>query len=1262
MKRFRAWRQILFTGTVALASLAVAVPASADGIEIPKSASPYFQDPAFKQAFDAEQQRLKDLWEQRTSPEGQQALEDSASAYADLSASEAIDVATDVHAETLAEPSFDPLAGVSSSDIEDFAGDYGAVIDVPDEESDALIESTLPLQAESPSGDLEAVDNQLEDDGAVLEPENSLAELALPAEVSEDAQDAIELPDVNVAVTPEDVSASPDADVVAQRAFYANAYTDTDFIAGPVAGGFESFYQLRSAESPESFSLAFDLPDGAELTEQGPGAAITRGGETLAEIAPPSAWDADGFRVPVSYRVEGDELVVEVPHHDDDWAYPILVDPTITESYLYWDNGTTNVNFNEWTYAENDIDYVSSQGDPAQGLYSRGLYVVGGSPWSGPTWAPGGDYYFGYLSLGSWSFSAPGTQSRIYKATFAHVQAASPLVDPYGQPFHWVMQGITKANGSWEDGITSAYGASSPLVQGGNFPSEDIEHCLDAAAPYCRDFAGSNNNYAQLMSFANPGGYPPSGFWTFMGGASVSIADTILPTMGTLTHTYTDATGVHSGLPSGWVDSVNLTFRSQARDLGLGVKSFNLNVPGLPLQTRTVTCAGDRSDRCPNTAMYASHTTQQQNADDYTTGHSFDYSTAEVPGTAPEMPEGIVKPTGWATDALGNLATKAEWQLKVDRSAPTVALSGPLKDAANSGGTLIKESYGLTITTTEGSNAANSQRRSGVKNVQVFVDGALEFSTPNRTCPLDSCGYTDSWTFESGEYEFGQHTVSVVAKDQLNHATDPNANSLTFTTGLDSNDAEPPLIAIEPQSSPPGQPYQLNVTATDQGGTGVVHMEVYVDGQFIQAFDQECPNGGCSMPRTLQMSGSQRPENHEIIVFATDRGGNGEVNSAGAKTARYELHGYQDAFADNPPGLLDAAVNGNANVIRFPIDWCSIESTENNYNWSDYEGIFQAIRSKNAGITDVNNAVIKVIALPSDSPGWANGTNDPCGPKPVTPPNPSHEAHWNEFISAFLNKYGSPENGVIAVEAWNEPNLAHFWGKTDPTTFVSEPGRFAHLVNGAYQAVTAYEESYNSPPPPAPPPPTPRDILVVPGGLSPRGQDVNLPRRNGSNVKAYMEAAFTPDPNNPDKIVAAAINAVSVHLYASTVKDDDKALKAIRDQLAEVRAGLPTAYSQVPQWITEIGFPSNPKKHLAAPNSSKPRQCYRLKRAYFAFGNDNLIQAFIVYRLRDPASDEPQNFGVTSPTGTQRRAYKWLTKRYGQLPGGPECRQPAEDE
>ena len=119
--------------------------------------------------------------------------------------------------------------------------------------------------------------------------------------------------------------------VVADRdVFFGNSLPDTDAVVAPKIGGAELFAVLRSRESPEQLRYTVSLPYGARLQAADGGAVVSRAGSPLARIAAPSARDAQGTVVPVTMTVTHDELLLQIPHRTRDLAYPLLVDPEVT--------------------------------------------------------------------------------------------------------------------------------------------------------------------------------------------------------------------------------------------------------------------------------------------------------------------------------------------------------------------------------------------------------------------------------------------------------------------------------------------------------------------------------------------------------------------------------------------------------------------------------------------------------------------------------------------------------------------------------------------------------------------------------------------------------------------------------------------------------------------------------------------------------------------------------------------------------------------
>ena len=103
----------------------------------------------------------------------------------------------------------------------------------------------------------------------------------------------------------------------------------------------ETFSILKSSESPSLLSTKIGLPDGFELKSVNDSLAVIVGQDQVPVlfIEAPWALDATGRSVPVSIEANGDRLVLNVKHIDQDYTYPIVVDPSY--SGYSADNGAT---------------------------------------------------------------------------------------------------------------------------------------------------------------------------------------------------------------------------------------------------------------------------------------------------------------------------------------------------------------------------------------------------------------------------------------------------------------------------------------------------------------------------------------------------------------------------------------------------------------------------------------------------------------------------------------------------------------------------------------------------------------------------------------------------------------------------------------------------------------------------------------------------------------------------------------------------------
>ncbi|MEZ5123577.1 MAG: hypothetical protein R2736_18740 [Solirubrobacterales bacterium] len=234
---------------------------------------------------------------------------------------------------------------------------------------------------------------------------------------------------------------------VGKTVFFADTQTDTDTMVKPLTSGVQYAWQLRSADSPERFSLEVDLPAGASLAQPGrDGVRVVKDGSVIGRLGIPTAFDADGQLIPAHLEVSGSRITVVVEHVGKDVAYPIAVDPDFVAGFYFSSYGLDA--FNYWAWYSPSGKYSVFGGDF---WYGRGLYIQSRNYPQEPTpdlyigGGPGGADRAGFY------FNAPGN-AHIWKAysavsrhilgTLAHcmtVGIAGPDLNywegPYGTTF-----------------------------------------------------------------------------------------------------------------------------------------------------------------------------------------------------------------------------------------------------------------------------------------------------------------------------------------------------------------------------------------------------------------------------------------------------------------------------------------------------------------------------------------------------------------------------------------------------------------------------------------------------------------------------------------------------------------------------------------------------------------------------------------------------------------------------------------------------------
>lgn len=727
---------------------------------------------ALADVFERQRQREERL----RSPEAREARERSRDAYRDSSPAEAVLVAKQRFPYIMLTGPWKGLNLPNGHRVRRYLGDHAAVVETESGRGGSFVESVLPLRVEE-AGEKRPVDLTLEESGPDLVPTTPLHRVRIPKRLD---GSMVRLGGSGVGIAPAD-AADVGAINVDSTVFYPNTGRDTDFLAKPAPRGVEVMLQLRSQASPESQRLKVALPDGAQLRRvRAPGDAIevVRDGERLATISPPMAFDADRSPVALSYSVIGDEIAIRVPHRGKDYAYPIMVDPTLEDDQRYWHQnwGVSREGWNYSDYYDPAGQLYPDFGESGSGRFGRGLYAI-----SGPA-TPGG-------SFGWFRFDAPG-RSWIYRVEFyaSHDAYASALVEGVWNGSSWDTGALFDSAGT----NLAPWGVSSPYV----LHNQSVEylyltHCLgnSPCGPYNMSGgqvvspAGSAGNQAAIGVYKNA--TPDPNWWSqvWAGGAKVFTQDDDPPTSQTETHTAPQGTWVHDA-----TDVVKPT----ATDPSLGIKFFNLFIrrPGQPLtfvgQQYESSC-GPQPLRCPQNST---------STNDYK-GAPYGWRSYEMPSaparSQPEftldtrsikaysesaptpLPEGITHFDIYSYDAVVNInSSPATWPVRIDRSPPTIDVtSGALWDSRNQ--TTDHRNEGLYDAEAP-LHVEAVDGRSGAKSIEIYVDGVSQRSRGgyvSTSCPVSgACRRALDWTLRPDDYTDGDHTIRIVARDEL---ADPNA-------------------------------------------------------------------------------------------------------------------------------------------------------------------------------------------------------------------------------------------------------------------------------------------------------------------------------------------------------------------------------------------------------------------------------------------------------------------------------------------------------
>jgi RHS repeat-associated protein len=652
----------------------------------------------------------------------------------------------------------DPARALDDTEVERFAGDSAIVVD-PGAEGGGkeLLLSDVPLRIDTPQGE-EAVDLRLDQAGAIREPETAGVPVELPSSLAGE----FALPELNVEFDLPEAPAATARTFSEHDLFYPEVGPDTDLLAAPLAEGLEVFFQLRSPEAEAEQRLRFDLPAGAELITTPDGdAEIVRGVERLAFI--PAAWarDAQGQDVPVEMTTDGDELVLDVAHRGGDFAYPILVDPPVYDSMSFHQSATRPPELDDWT-SHPAVGNTASKFDMRYTCRPNYQCFGGGSGWGLYAYAKP-NVSFSDGASAHWHYDAPRpiglpaeieTTSYVPDVSLRHTYLRMRSTNP--RPY------LVAAINNRGDGFTA--------VKTRDVTYSDEQINLRVCDPDIPDDGNGlcRNQDASHIAFGFGGvgaaGAPalPDYRDAYLGGAYVTIRDEHPPSFVGSANSVVSGQAFGQG---GWVDQATLRSSGTARDKGIGIHRFELELrqAGSLLQTaqRKQGCLGERGSRCP----YEWSTSQSA-------AGNFEYSTGS-------LPNGLVSGTIRTVDALDKTDERS-FDVRVDHSNPELSLGGGLAVTAPA----EAPNQNLIVTATDGTRASAVGQSSGVAEIEVKVDGqplaprrvvrdGEEQATQSMPvgCPHDagSCELEAHYKLNLFDVEKDTSQIEVTAKDHVGH-------------------------------------------------------------------------------------------------------------------------------------------------------------------------------------------------------------------------------------------------------------------------------------------------------------------------------------------------------------------------------------------------------------------------------------------------------------------------------------------------------------
>jgi RHS repeat-associated protein len=648
------------------------------------------------------------------SPEAVVAREASQTKYEGLSVEESAKLAERVFPNVIDRPDGGLPQLPEGESVTGYPTDDAAQVELPGGKS-GVLEALAPIAVDVSPGRRVPVDLSLTEAGGAFEPRTSVVGVRIPKQL----QDGVSLAGTGISLTPVDGSGTrvggSEGQVEGSVVFYGGvgAGSDMDMAVKPSALGFSMETFLRSERSPDALRFNVGLPEGANLVQvQGGVVEVVQEGAIIGVVLPPIARDAAGTPVPVSMGVSGHVLTLSVDVRQNEFQYPIVVDPTVVDSQLpilegyyqsRWKAETSSgkvvpFEFNEGYGKIYDYHTETSPG------YARG-------EWGGFAYEAQGDSTI--LRVSGVTVSGVGNGKN------ADIENRLQIKDKTAGGKH------ESEVDTWPEDLDAENQELCVKEDPGCLPLEPTSETESNSVSYIQ-FAKETSTlaFAEFIEKANVELYQTAKSTASLDTKDAEIEGHVNALYGT----------------EHWVNAAKAVVKGSASDPGIGISKLESSSPN------------EAHWGIVESFLYPSHSGACQGVI-CAKEESHTYSL----GGLPEGKDTVNFSAGNATNKPEELA-KATGTVYVDNAAPHgITLSGlPSNHEINDG-----QHISLKASATDGTKPTPS---SGIASILLEVDGQA-ISGPQGACSPGECTGTAEWTVSGENYAAGEHTLTVVATD-----------------------------------------------------------------------------------------------------------------------------------------------------------------------------------------------------------------------------------------------------------------------------------------------------------------------------------------------------------------------------------------------------------------------------------------------------------------------------------------------------------------